>query len=136
MNKIMSFLTDQKTDIGITVLRMAFGVIMLTHGIPKWINYGNLSESFPDPLGLGSSMSMALVIFAEVICSVFLVIGFVTRITVIPLIINMLVAAFVVHGDDPFPRKEMALLYLLAYLSLLFTGGGKYSLDEFLFRKK
>jgi putative oxidoreductase len=42
----------------------------------------------------------------------------------------MLVAAFIVHLDDPFKRKELALLYLVGFLVVLLMGPGKYSLDK------
>jgi putative oxidoreductase len=42
----------------------------------------------------------------------------------------MLVAAFVAHAGDPFGKKEMALLYLLVYITLFITGPGKYSIDN------
>jgi putative oxidoreductase len=42
----------------------------------------------------------------------------------------MLVAAFIVHLDDPFKRKELALLYLVGFLIVLLMGAGKYSLDK------
>jgi putative oxidoreductase len=43
---------------------------------------------------------------------------------------TMLVAAFIVHLDDPFKRKELALLYLVGFLIVLLMGPGKYSLDK------
>jgi|GEM_PF-2694526 len=33
-------------------------------------------------------------------------------------------------------RMSCALMYLLSYLALFFTGPGKYSLDRFLFQKR
>jgi putative oxidoreductase len=53
----------------------------------------------------------------------------------IPLIITMSVAAFVAHGADPFGKKELALLYLVIYLFLLFAGSGKFSIDYLISRK-
>jgi putative oxidoreductase len=47
----------------------------------------------------------------------------------IPLAITMIVAAFIVHADDPFGKKELALLYLSGCLTLIFTGAGKFSVD-------
>jgi putative oxidoreductase len=44
----------------------------------------------------------------------------------------MLIAAFVVHSDDPFGKKEMAILYILPYITLLILGSGKYSIDYLL----
>jgi len=43
---------------------------------------------------------------------------------------TMIVAAFIVHLDDPFKRKELALLYLVGFLIVLLMGPGKYSLDK------
>jgi len=53
----------------------------------------------------------------------------------VPLIITMLVAAFVVHSADGFREQEVALLYLLIYFTLFITGSGKYSLDRQLEKK-
>ena len=78
---------------------------------------------------------MSLVVFAEFFCSIALMVGFITRGAVIPLIITMFVAAFVIHGDDPFNKKELALLFLTAYSVILITGPGKYSLDRLMGRK-
>ena len=41
----------------------------------------------------------------------------------------MLVAAFIVHGEDPFQKKEFALLYAVPFLMLIFTGAGAFSVD-------
>ena len=48
----------------------------------------------------------------------------------VPLIITMAVAAFIVHAEDPFSRKEHALLFLVPYLTLMLTGAGRFSLDS------
>ena len=32
--------------------------------------------------------------------------------------------------DDPWGKKEMAVLYLVAYTCMALLGGGKYSLDR------
>ena len=79
---------------------------MLSHGIPKLMNWGSLSDTFPDPFGVGSALSLALAIFAEVGCSALLVVGLFTRLATVPLIVTMLVAALLIHGDDPWPRRS------------------------------
>lgn len=112
------------------LLRLSVAGFMLTHGIPKLqklLAGGNIE--FADPLGVGPAISLALVVFAEVLCSVLLALGLLTRLASLVLVINMAVAAFVIHGPDPFSKKEMALLYLLIYITLLVFGPGKYSLD-------
>jgi len=46
----------------------------------------------------------------------------------------MTVAILVAHSHDPFKIKELALIYLLIFITFLIFGAGKYSLDYLLFR--
>ena len=63
-------------------------------------------------------------------CSIFLILGLWTRLALMPLIITMLVAVFIVHGADPFAKKELGLMYLIGYISIFIAGAGKYSIDR------
>lgn len=137
LKKIFSTGTiDWKLDLGILVIRIAIGAFMLTHGYPKLMRLFSGEEiQFADPLGFGPVPSLALAVFAEFFCSIFIAIGLGTRLAAVPLIITMTVAAFIAHAGDPFGRKETALLYLLVYLLLLITGSRRYSLDRLLFGK-
>ena len=103
---------------------------MLTHGLPKFDRlFGEGPVKFADPFGLGPEISLGLAIFAEVGCAILVMIGFKTRWATIPLMITMLVAAFYAHAADPFGKKELSLLFFTLFLSLLISGGGKYSVD-------
>lgn len=110
-------------------LRIGVAVLMWTHGIPKLMRLLEGDTGFGDPIGLGPTLSFVLVVFSEAICSLLILLGLATRLAVIPLIISCSVAAFVAHADDPFGKKEMLLLYLLIYITLLILGSGKYSID-------
>ncbi len=125
-----------KADEGILLLRIAFGLMMMGHGWSKLSGFSGMSASFPDPLGVGSPVSLALAIFAELGCSLLLLLGALTRLALIPLIITMLVAIFVAHGNDPWNMKELAVAYLAVYGVLMLTGPGRYSLDHKLFGGK
>lgn len=118
------------TDLGLLVLRLGSAGMMLTHGIPKINSLFADKIEFSDPLHLGALTSLILTLIGEVIAPIFLIIGFKTNWAAIPAFITMLVAAFIVHEDDPFSRKEKASLYALIFLVLSFTGAGKYSLDK------
>ncbi len=116
-------------------LRIGIAALMLTHGIPKLQGLLAGGEiKFGDPIGIGVAPSLYLTIFAEVGCSVLLILGLCTRLAIIPLIITMLVAALIVHAQDDFGTKEMALHYLLVFVFLLFSGPGKYSFDSLIGR--
>ncbi len=108
---------------------------MLTHGIPKlqYLLAGKIS--FGDPIGIGSTPSFVLVVFAEVVCSILLMLGLATRFASIVLIINMGVAAFVALGNQPIGKKELPLLYLVLLIGIFIIGGGKYAVDSLLHRK-
>ncbi len=54
---------------------MIFGGLLFSHGIAKWSNFDTMSTMFPDPLGIGSSASLSLAIFGEVICSLGFIVG-------------------------------------------------------------
>jgi putative oxidoreductase len=112
-------------------LRLATGALMLTHGIPKLQRLLSGAEiQFADPYGLGQATSFVLVIFAEFICSILVMLGFATRLAVIPLMITMLTAVIHAHADDPFGVKEKPLLFAVVFLFLFLTGSGRYSVDN------
>jgi putative oxidoreductase len=124
---------QRQLDWWLLILRVLVGLFMLTHGMPKFFKLmagGDIR--FADPFGFGPTISLILTVFAEMVCSTFILIGLGTRMAVVPLIITMFVIIFVVHGGDPFGDKEPAFLYLLIYITLLVTGSGKYSIDYLL----
>ena len=85
---------------------MIFGGLLFSHGIAKWSNFDTMSTMFPDPLGIGSSASLSLAIFGEVICSLGFIVGAFYRLALIPMIFTMCIAFFVIHGADPFAVKD------------------------------
>lgn len=127
--------TQKQIDSGLFVLRVAFGVFMLVHGIQKLIGFSELAGKFPDPIGIGSQLSLIMAIGAEVGCSILLILGLGTRLAVIPLAFTMIVALFIVHAADPWKVKELAALYLAVYAVISITGPGRCSLDAKSFSK-
>lgn len=96
-----SFSTNTSMDFGVLLLRLGVGAMMLVHGIPKlgMLISGNWA-AFQDPLGIGNFLSLLL-------C----------------------VALFLVLGLSGWGAQELAAIYLLIYLTLFYTGPGKFSLD-------
>lgn len=138
---------EMAVSIGLLILRLGIGGYLITHGWGKvQMLLAGGADKFGDPIGLGSTLSLALVTTSEFICALLVILGLGTRLAAFPVVISMSVAAFVVHARDPWSMeaaanaffsgasktwfsKEPALLYLIPFLSLGFTGGGKLSLD-------
>ncbi|AFL81809.1 putative membrane protein [Aequorivita sublithincola DSM 14238] len=117
-------------NLGLLLLRIGFGGMMLTHGIPKLLKLLSGDLSFGDPIGIGATASLILVNMGEVLFPILVIVGFKTRLTSIPVIITMAVAAFIVHAADPLGTKEKAILFLVGFLAIAFLGPGKYSVDR------
>ena len=129
--------SDRAVDFALLITRISLGLMMLTHGLPKLGKLmGPEPAQFMDFMGLGPGISLGLTVFAEVICSIMLILGLGTRFAALPLLITMLVAAFIAHGADPFGKKEMSLLYATGYSVLLLLGSGRYAADALLARPK
>ena len=114
---------------GMLFLRISLGLLMMVHGYQKLVNFNEMKSTFMNFLGLGSLVSLCLVIFAEFFCSILITVGLFTRLAAIPLIITMLVALFMAHNHDFTGKGEMATIYLSGYVAILFIGPGKISFD-------
>ncbi|RZN78351.1 MAG: DoxX family protein [Winogradskyella sp.] len=116
-------------DLGLLILRLGFGGLMLiNHGIPK-LDKLNGPIEFADPIGVGATASLILCLIGEVLAPVLIIFGIKTKFAAVPAAITMGVAAFIVHGSDPLARKEMALLYFIAFVVIFLAGPGKFSID-------
>lgn len=131
------FSTNNKNtaNLALFILRIGFGALMVTHGWAKLMNFEKMQESFMDFMGLGATVSLSLVIFSEFFCSILLMLGFLTRWATIPLIVTAIVISSA-HQWDFFGESELGSAYLVAYISILLLGPGKYSLDHFLVLKR
>ena len=117
------------SQIGLLLLRVGFSGMLLTHGIPKLLKIIAGDFSFGDPLGIGQTTSLILACISEVVFPILVIIGFKTRLSTIPIIITMAVAAFIAHSADPFGVKDMSILDLIAFVAIALLGPGKYSVD-------
>lgn len=134
-NKFLTY-HSLNTDVASLILRLLFGGLMISHGLPKLMGYESMSTQFPDLIGIGSELSLILVIFAELLCGILVLIGLYTRLASIPIFIAMMVAFFIAHAQDPFQVKELALVFLILAIVIFILGSGKYSVDYVLNRNK
>lgn len=126
---------DLTTSIGLLILRLGVGAYMTSHGWGKlqMVLAGDF-DNFGDPIRLGSGLSLVLAMTAEFACALLVMLGLATRLAAVPVVFAMGVAAFVVHANDPWSMgpgrsKEPALLFLIPFLALIFTGAGRFSID-------
>lgn len=111
------------------VLRVSLSAMMLTHGWGKFNKLISGNFSFADPIGIGEAPSLFLAVIGEFVCPILLIVGLKTRLAAIPPAITMLVAALIIHVDDPFRRQELPLLYFFGFVAILLLNSGKFSLD-------
>lgn len=123
----------RSSDFALLVLRLWIGLsLLLLHGWAKLTGFSKMSGKFPDPLGIGSSTSLGLAVFAEVACAILIVLGLFTRLAALAQAILMTVAFCMVHKASLAAGPgsgELAFLYLAAFVTLFIAGPGRYALD-------
>lgn len=122
-------LNDKYPSMLLLAFRLLLGILLMSHGLGKLMNFSQLADVFPDPLSIGSTASLSLAIFAELFCAFAFTIGLLYRLALLPMIFTMIIAVFVIHGNDPLSAKELAFTYLASYIILYFAGPGRYSID-------
>jgi putative oxidoreductase len=132
MKKIFSAgYTETAFNIATLILRVGTGGLMIHHGYGKLMHFSEMQDKFMSFLGMEPAVSLSLAIFAELVCSILLIAGFMTRLVVIPPLITMIVAVAVAvaHSFDIFGKGELPALYFVTYIALLLLGPGRYSID-------
>jgi len=131
---------DKMRDLSPLILRL-----VLAYGFfePAWSKVQDVSsigewfESMELPLPY---LQAWLVTLIECLGVILLSLGLATRLIAIPLIVTMVVAIYTVHWENGFSAGdngfEIPFYYIVMLVSLLFTGGGRYSLDHLLLSKK
>jgi putative oxidoreductase len=130
MSKLLSTsYSNSAFNMGALVLRLALGCLLLPHGYDKLMHFAQYKGQFMNFMGIGTTLSLSLTIFAEFFCSIFIILGFATRLAAIPPAIAMAVALFKAHNADIFGKGEHAALFMFGFLVILFIGPGKVSVD-------
>ncbi|MCC5022585.1 MAG: DoxX family protein [Candidatus Synoicihabitans palmerolidicus] len=103
------------------------------HGWGKLMNFSKMFHSFPDPdpLGISAEASYLFATGVEFMGALFVILGLFTRFSALSMVITMGVAFFITHGGALTGEHsgEMAMIYGIAFLPLIFTGAGSYSID-------
>jgi putative oxidoreductase len=123
------------TDLAALLLRLIVGGLFIYHGYGKLVAFSQMYANFPDLIGIGGKVSYILVIFAEFFCGILVALGFLTRFSIIPIIITMVVAYFIAHKTDTFQVKELAFAFMTLSVVVFILGSGRISLDRMIFKK-
>lgn len=123
-------------------IRLFVGVMFLQFGIRHLVGFSQLCHDFPSMLGMSSTTCLILMIVVEIVCSLFIMVGFLTRIFVIPPIFTMIAAEYyilhdllphtMVYGIDSTQPGYLPIMFIGIYLFILLAGPGKISLDYFI----
>jgi putative oxidoreductase len=124
------------TDAGLLLLRIGTGLILfMRHGWEKVSTLSLTNPHFPSVLGLGHNGTWIMAMLSDGVFSLLLVLGLGTRWIALYSFLEIFMAwAFVHHfiflGKTPgADHGELIALYLSAFLALMVTGAGRYSVD-------
>ena len=87
------------TNLGRLFLRLFVGVMLMQFGIRQIVNFDELAPAFPAVLGMGSEASLTAMVVIETVCSFFIMLGFCTRIMIVPPLVAFCVAEYYVLHD-------------------------------------
>ena len=130
---------DKHKELGTMLLRILFGLLILSHGYPKivhgnmeyWTKLGSAMQFVGVTFGFGFWGFLASV--TEFFGGLLLIVGLLVRPTSILLTINMIVAVALKLGSGGgLSGAEAPFVYLAVFLPLIFLGSGAYSLDGYL----
>lgn len=126
-------------EVGILILRIAVGIVMVAHGLPKifWkrkVFDKKWKKEYGFPLG-----SVLITGIVQVVGGFAIILGVYTQFASFILALNMLVATYVSiwpHGEPFLSTPEgkgwdVNFLLVGGLITLIFTGGGAWSLVGF-----
>lgn len=127
MNTSSTYIIAPQINLGLFLLRVAGSLLLLyVHGLPKVFHFSEELTRIEDPFGMGPYFSLIPAIFAEVICPLFIILGFGTRIACLPIIGVLLVAMLFVHPGWSIAEGQFGWLLLIIFTTLAITGPGKW----------
>ena len=137
-DRVLAFLNGHGW-IGPLLLRLVFGYFWLETGWAKLNNLAFFTERFIEWGIPWPALSATVCAGTEFIGGALIMLGLATRLTMLPMIFNMLVALAVVvlpgiSTLDEFVELD-EVLYVAVFVWLLFAGPGRASLDHLIARR-
>lgn len=129
------------THMGRLFLRLFVGIMMMQFGIRQWMTFDAIAQSFPTFLFFDSYSTLVLMIAIEIGCSLFIMLGFVTRLMTLPPFIAMCIAEYYLlhnvvlalpHTLSWSQQGYVPIMFIGIYFFIMLVGPGKISVDYFL----
>jgi putative oxidoreductase len=109
--------------------------LMMVHGFKK-IGIGvSAAEQIPNPLHLPETINNVFAISANILFPFFVIIGFCTRVSTLPTLAVTLTGYFILHWNDAALVRDTPFMYSIVFLLILIIGPGKYSIDNYIYKK-
>lgn len=128
-------------NMGRLFLRLFIGIMLMQFGVRQIDQFDILKDTFPTVLGMTSHATLIVMICIEIVCSTFIMFGFLTRIMILPPFVSMILAEYYLLHDfvgekayllDWQNSGYIPMLFMGIYFFLWLVGPGKISVDYFL----
>lgn len=129
------------TNLGRLFLRLFVGIMLMQFGVRQIARFYDMRYVFPSVLGMDSETSLIVMICIEMISSLFIMCGFLTRLMILPPFMAMVIAEYhLLHdyvAEAPYlldwqQQGYLPVMFLGIYFFLMLVGPGKISVDYFL----
>ena len=117
------------TNLGRLFLRLFAGIMLMQCGVR--VLAGETFEMAGGDFLFAFSVMPPFIAILEIICSFFIMLGFLTRIMICPLLILMLVSARLCFMETGIMGAMLPFMFIGLYFFLLLVGPGKISVDYF-----
>lgn len=129
MGIALAWLDASATDLGLLFLRVGASlVVIFIHGLPKVRHYASEMAAIEDPFHLGKRLTIGFAILAEVVCPLFVIAGFATRLAALPVIVLTATALIRVHPEWTAQQAQFAWMLLVLFGAIAIAGAGHYTL--------
>ena len=127
---------DTLDDTGKLILRLTLGILILLHGIAKIVGGVGSIQGMLGGVGLPEALAFG-VYLGEVLGPVLLILGFYARVGAALIVINMLFALLLAHGDEVMTLGQMGGwavelqgMFLFTGVALMLMGPGRISINQ------
>lgn len=151
MKHLVKTISSTHPNIGFSLARLTLGLVIFPHGAQKLLGlfggygFSATMESFTTQMGLPGIIAFS-VIMIEFFGSIFLILGFLSRIWALALsgmFVGIIFTTQLEHGffmnwfgNQAGEGFEFSLLVIGLALTILINGSGKYSLDNLISKKQ